>query len=790
MKLGVKYSLTTIIIIVVLSVFLELISIFVFNKAIHSLNKELFSERVDRLLLLAYEQDELIFEGLYSDEITAQMRVVDKFRIIYRKNKDKVTFPFIVDTSGKVIIHPEEEKDKQLFDKDIVAFMRKQKEGAIEYSYRGIREWCVFKTFKPWNWVFCMTMSTHNKNKAIISFVWAAVATSFVIIILSILVVFFISKKYIHPIHLVIQRLEAIAKGEVDNSQRGNIIETKDEMGMLARAVSKMAEDLQKTTVSRDELVKEITERKQAEEALRVSQQIIEGIINAIPVRVFWKDKALVYLGCNVIFARDAGFADPKDIVGKDDYQMGWRDQAELYRGDDRQVIESGCPKLLIEEPQTTPEGNTITLLTSKIPLRSSKGEIIGVLGTYMDITERKQAEEYIKKQNEFVGTIINSLQYPCYVIGTDYTIILSNKAAKERGVVEGVCCYQLTHRRQEPCSDEHICPLKEVIRTGKPAVTEHIHFDNYGNSRNFEVHGDPILDKDGQVIQMIEYSIDITERKKAEEERASLFEQIKVLNLELEEKVKERTKELENAMQVLEEANIQLQEANAHKNKFLSTMSHELRTPLNGIIGFTDLLKGQFFGPLNEKQMSYVAQVENSSKHLLSLIDGLLTIIKVDMGKIKISVEKFNIEDSVKAVVDMLKSQLNKKNIKVNIECNPQVLEISADKDIFKQISLSLLDNAVKYTPEEGSITIRSSMNSNNIMISVTDTGIGIEPKDQEKLFNEFYQVDRVRDEALGGMGIGLALTKRLVNLQSGEIGVESELGKGSTFWFTLPQM
>ena len=146
-------------------------------------------------------------------------------------------------------------------------------------------------------------------------------------------------------------------------------------------------------------IVRDITERKRAEETLRESQQIIEGIINAIPVRVFWKDKNLVYLGCNAAFARDAGFADPKDIIGKDDYQMGWRDQAEMYRGDDRQVIESGCSKLLIEEPQTTPEGKTITLLSSKIPLRSSKGEISGVLGTYMDITARKQTEVALQER-------------------------------------------------------------------------------------------------------------------------------------------------------------------------------------------------------------------------------------------------------------------------------------------------------------------------------------------------------------------------------------------------------
>jgi PAS domain S-box-containing protein len=144
-----------------------------------------------------------------------------------------------------------------------------------------------------------------------------------------------------------------------------------------------------------------LAETQRVEEELRASHRIIEGIINAIPVRVFWKNRDLVFLGCNAIFAKDAGFDDPKDIIGKDDYQMGWRDQAELYRCDDRQVIESGRSKLFIEEPQTTPEGNTIVLLTSKMPLRNSEGEIIGVLGTYMDITDQKHAEEALHKAHD-----------------------------------------------------------------------------------------------------------------------------------------------------------------------------------------------------------------------------------------------------------------------------------------------------------------------------------------------------------------------------------------------------
>jgi PAS domain S-box-containing protein len=142
---------------------------------------------------------------------------------------------------------------------------------------------------------------------------------------------------------------------------------------------------------------RDITARKLAEEALRASKQILDGIMNAIPVRVFWKDRNLTYLGCNAAFARDAGFADSQDVIGKDDYQMGWRAQADVYRADDRQVIERGCPKLLIEETQTTPSGSTLTLLTSKLPLRDSSGEISGVLGTYMDVTERKQAESIVQ---------------------------------------------------------------------------------------------------------------------------------------------------------------------------------------------------------------------------------------------------------------------------------------------------------------------------------------------------------------------------------------------------------
>ncbi|MGA9532093.1 MAG: PAS domain S-box protein [Anaerolineales bacterium] len=150
----------------------------------------------------------------------------------------------------------------------------------------------------------------------------------------------------------------------------------------------------------------DVTERKRTEEALRDSYLITEGIINALPVRVFWKDVNLNFLGANTEFAVNAGFADPSELIGKDDYQMVWHEQAGLYRADDRQVITSGLPKLNYEEPHTTPEGNQITLLSSKVPLRNSKGEIIGILGSIMDVTDKKQKTEKIQRQFEHLSAL------------------------------------------------------------------------------------------------------------------------------------------------------------------------------------------------------------------------------------------------------------------------------------------------------------------------------------------------------------------------------------------------
>ena len=280
----------------------------------------------------------------------------------------------------------------------------------------------------------------------------------------------------------------------------------------------------------------EITERKRAEEALRASQQIIEGIINAIPVRVFWKDKNLVYLGCNAIFARDAGFADPKDIIGKDDYQMGWRDQAELYRGDDRQVIESGCAKYLIEEPQTTPEGNIITLLTSKIPLRSSKGEISGVLGTYMDITERKRAEETLRESEGELKEAqrVAQLGSWSWILKSD-TVTWSEELYNILGRDPELPA--VSHKDQSGFYTAESWMLlskavKQTLETGEPYELELDVLRADGATHRIITRGAATRDQNGRIVRLHGTAQDITERKRLEAQfiQAQKMEAIGVL--------------------------------------------------------------------------------------------------------------------------------------------------------------------------------------------------------------------------------------------------------------------
>ena len=276
----------------------------------------------------------------------------------------------------------------------------------------------------------------------------------------------------------------------------------------------------------------------------------------------------------------------------------------------------------------------------------------------------------------------------------------------------------------------------------------------------------------------------DVTERKDFE--------------MKLETTVEDRTRELRAV-------NAQLESASRHKSEFLAHMSHELRTPLNAILGFAELLRDQSYGPLSAKQDRYVGHIHSSGKHLLALINDLLDLSKVEAGKIELRPETFAFHEALTAALTEVRPQADAKRLELELHLDENLLTITADPVRFTQIVLNLLSNAVKFTPEGGTVTVTARIGSSEgsrldpppstlypgefVEIAVQDTGIGIKAEDLLKLFQPFTQLETPFVKLSQGTGLGLALTKRLVELHGGQIVAASEgPDRGSTFTVRLP--
>ena len=305
---------------------------------------------------------------------------------------------------------------------------------------------------------------------------------------------------------------------------------------------------------------------------------------------------------------------------------------------------------------------------------------------------------------------------------------------------------------------------IKQVLREKKVTNYELTARARDGKETVVSFNATTFYDRDRKLQGVFAAARDVTERKR------------------LDQVLQEKNVELENARVVAEKTNLT-------KSDFLANMSHELRTPLNAVIGFSEVLQDQMFGQINEKQQEYVNNILTSGRHLLSLINDILDLSKVESGKMELELSSFLLRESLDASVMMLKEKALKGGVGLHLNLAAEAdVHLSADLRKMKQILFNLISNAVKFTPKNGTIQVSAVRDGDFIEISVADTGIGIREDDIPKLFQAFTQLESVYTKGFEGTGLGLALTRQLVELHGGRIWMESTFGTGSRFSFTIP--
>lgn len=512
-----------------------------------------------------------------------------------------------------------------------------------------------------------------------------------------------------------------------------------------------------------------IYERKKISLNLQENLNKYQTLLENLPQKIFFKNSKLAFVSCNGNFAKELHI-EPFEIDGKTDYDFFPPELAEKYRKEDSDFLASGKP--LINEIAEIREGKNVWTQIIKIPVTNEKNEIIGLLGIFADITERKQAEDALKESEEKYRFLFERNPAPLLIYEDNtFNILAVNEAfLKHYGYNHHEILSMRLPDLYPPEESDRIVKLAEGLR-GHVYAGEWHHIKKNGEVISIIATSHDIVyaEHEGRIAVIT----DITERKQTELE-------LEKYRKHLEEMVDERTEELEIAKERAESAD-QL------KSAFLATMSHELRTPLNSIIGFTGMLIQELPGPLNDEQKKQLRMTQKSARHLLSLINDILDLSKIEAGQLNLSNDRFNISEVLQNVLDISRPFAESKNLTLTAEIDPDLPEINSDQIRVQQVIINLVNNALKFT-ETGSVKVEVFTKNKNVVVKVIDTGIGIEPEKIKTLFKPFIQIDSGVARKHEGTGLGLSISKKLMTMLGGTISVESEPRQGSTFMIELP--
>ena len=441
--------------------------------------------------------------------------------------------------------------------------------------------------------------------------------------------------------------------------------------------------------------------------------------------------------------------------------------------------IRAGVMKVLEGEPLYT-----ITLFNGRyferrlFPTYGPDGAITGLIGISGDITERRAAEEERDTQKELLHNLFSSISDGIFIIDTEYTILQTNPAMEkmyaEYMPLVGKKCYE-TANLDCICPN---CPTKVMFEIKEQFTLEHYKQSSHDKPGVWLAHtAHPLFDgKTGEMTGAIVVLRDITKRKQND------FE-LQQYRTELEARVEHRTRELQQAKTIAEKAS-------KAKSQFLAMMSHELRTPLNGVIGLSDILLNMNLQP---EQREYVELIKTSGHSLLVLINDILDFSNIGAGELSLKNIEFNLQETVQSAVGILAVQANERNLGLTVAFDKNVPRwVYGDQGRLRQVLLNLIDNGLKFT-QTGGIQIcvsheESQNNSTVIHFEVIDSGIGIPEDLHPLLFQSFSQLDSSASRMYGGIGLGLASSKKMIELMGGTIDVNSAEGEGTTVWFSVP--